>query len=263
MKKVVYGAILGLFLLISTASAEKYSRTETKFFTISPKGSVVVENVNGSIKVEAWDKNQVSLEITKTVRASDSEEADEYFADLRVEISSGDDFLEVKTRYPHDWGGGFFDWLFHGGSRYGGVQYVLKVPATVNLEVGSTNGSITVREVVGAVKAHSTNGRIELDGVGGVVDGHTTNGGITARLAEKVAFEKMKLTTTNGGISVYCPEEIDADVYAHTTNGGIHSDFPITISGNFSSRSLEGKINNGGNELYLHTTNGGINIYKE
>jgi Toastrack DUF4097 len=263
MKRIFTGAILGLLMLVSTAAAEKFSRTETKFFTISPKGKVVVENVNGAIKVEAWDKNQVSLEITKTVRAGDSEEADEYFADLRVEISSGDDYLEVKTRYPHDWGGGFFDWLFHGGSRYGGVEYVLKVPATVNLEVGSTNGGINVREVVGAVKAHSTNGRIELDGVGGMVEGYTTNGGITARLGDNVVFEEMKLSTTNGGISVYCPEGINADVSAHTTNGGIHTDFPITINGNFGSKSLEGKINNGGNEMYLHTTNGGISIYKE
>ncbi len=263
MKRVLSGAILGIFVLISTAAAEKYSRTETRFFTISPKGKVVVENVNGSIKVEAWDKNQVSLEVTKTVRASDNEEAEEYFADLRVDINSGDDFLEVKTHYPHDWGGGFFDWLFHGGSRYGGVEYVLKVPATVDLEVGSTNGNIDVRAVVGVIKARSTNGRIELEDVGGVVDGHTTNGGITAHLGDKVVFRQLKLSTTNGGISVYCPEGIDADVSAHTTNGGIHTDFPITIDGNFSGRSLEGKINNGGNEMYLHTTNGGINIYKE
>ncbi len=263
MKRIFTGVVLGLFVLISTASAEKFSRTETKFFTISPKGKVTVENVNGSIKVEAWDKNQVSLEITKTVKASDSEEADEYFGDLRVDIESGSDFLEVKTHYPHDFGGGFFYWLFHGGSWYGGVEYVLKVPAGVRLDAGSTNGSVTVRAVVGKVKAHSTNGRIELQDVGGEVEGSTTNGGITARVSDTVQFKELKLETTNGGISVYCPEGINADVYAHTTNGGIHTDFPITINGHFSGKSLEGQINNGGHEMYLQTTNGGISIYKE
>lgn len=263
MKWTLYAAILALFVFASTASAEKFSRTETRFFTISPTGKVTVENVNGSIKVEAWDKNQVSLEVTKTVRASDSEEADEYFADLRVDVKSGDDFLEVKTRYPHEFGSGFWSWLFHGGSRYGGVEYVLKVPSTVRLDVGSTNGSIRVRDVIGSVAAHSTNGRIDLEDVGGVVEGSTTNGGITARISDNVQFRELRLGTTNGGITVYCPEGIDADIYAHTTNGGIHTDFPITIQGHFSSKSLEGKINNGGNVMNLHTTNGGISINKE
>lgn len=263
MRKVLYAMVLGLFVMVSSASAEKFSRTETKFFNISPTGRVAVENVNGSIKVEAWDKNQVSLEVTKTVRAGDSEEADKYFSDLRVDIKSGSDFLEVRTHYPHDFGGGFFDWLFRGGSRYGGVEYVLKVPSTVRLNVGSTNGSIRVSEVIGKVKAHSTNGRITLEGVGGVVDGSTTNGGITAKISDKVELRELRLGTTNGGITVYCPEGINADVYAHTTNGGIHTDFPITVQGHFSHNSLEGTINKGGNEIHLHTTNGGISIYKE
>lgn len=263
MKRMFFTVILGASLIASTAFAEKFTRTETKIFNLSATGSVEVQNVNGSIKVESWDKDQVSVEVTKTVRASDSEEADEYFSDLRVEIKSGDDFLQIKTRYPHEFGGGFFDWLFHGGSRYEGVEYVLKVPPTVRLEVVSTNGSITVREVTGKVNAHSTNGRITLEEVGGVVEGSTTNGGITARISDKVELRELRLGTTNGGITVYCPEGINADVYAHTTNGGIHTDFPITMQGGFSRNSLEGKINNGGNEIHLHTTNGGISIYKE
>lgn len=258
-----FTVILGASLIASTAFAEKFTRTETKIFNISPTGSVEVQNVNGSIKVESWDKDQVSVEVTKTVHAGDSEEADEYFADLRVEIKSGDNFLQIKTRYPHDIGSGFFDWLFHGGSRYGGVEYVLKVPSTVRLEAGSTNGSIRVREVVGKVNAHSTNGRITLEEVGGVVEGSTTNGGISARISDKVELRELRLSTTNGGISVDCPEGINADVYAHTTNGGIHTDFPITVQGGFSRNSLEGRINKGGNEIRLNTTNGGISINKE
>lgn len=263
MQRLLLAIIVGLFVTTSSASAEKYSRTETKFFNISPNGSVVVDNVNGTIKVEGWDKNQVSLEVTKTVRAGSSEEADEYFSDLRVDIKSDGDFLEVKTHYPHDFGGGFFDWLFNGGSRYGSVDYVLKVPSNVRLNVGSTNGSVRVREVIGKVKAHSTNGRIDLEDVGGMVEGNTTNGAITARISDKVELRQLDLGTTNGGISVYCPEDINADIHAHTTNGGIHTDFPITIQGGFSRTSLEGTINKGGNEIRLHTTNGGISIYKE
>ena len=264
MKDFFYGALIGLFVLVSTTSAEKFSKTETKFFTISSHGKVVVENVNGSIKVEGWDKDQVSLEITKTVRANGSVEADRYFDRMRVEIESGDNYLRVRTHYTHndDWDG-FFSWLFHGfGSHGGDVSYVLKVPASVKTDVHSTNGSIEVSSVAGDVKAGSTNGRLTLDGVSGRVDGSTTNGSIKAALTDEVEFKGMTLRTTNGSIQVSCPGDMSADVSAHTTNGSIQTDFPVTIQGGFMSKSLEGKINNGGPEIRLHTTNGSIHINK-
>jgi DUF4097 and DUF4098 domain-containing protein YvlB len=264
MKRLIYGAIIGLFALISTASAEKFSRTETKFFNISQKGKVFVENVNGSVKVEGWDKDQVSLEITKTARADDSEEADRYFDRMRVEIESGDNYLRVRTHYTHhdDWDG-FFSWLFHGfGSHGGDVSYVLKVPAYVKTDVHSTNGEIEVHSVAGDVKASTTNGRLTLDGVSGLVDGSTTNGSITASLTDAVEFKGLDLRTTNGSIKVSCPADISANVYAHTTNGSVSTDFPVTVRGGFLSKELEGTINNGGPEIRLHTTNGSIHINK-
>ncbi len=263
MIRYFFSLTLCALLFVSSAFAEKFSRTETKYFNIAADGKISVENVNGSIKVESWGGNQVSLEITKTVRADGSDEAKEYFSRLRVEIRSGSDFLEVKTRYPHEWGMGFFDWLFHGGSHYQNVEYVLKVPKTVHVDLESTNGALKVEGVTASVEVHTTNGRIDLENVGGIVEGSTTNGGIVARLEKGDSFQGLKLSTTNGGITVYCPGDINADVEASTTNGGIHSDFPITVEGDFGGRHLEGKINDGGSDLHLHTTNGGISIYKE
>ena len=265
MKCFFYGALIGLIALVSTASAEKFSKTETKFFAISSHGKVVVENVNGSIKVEGWDKDRVSLEVTKTVRADDSEDANRSFDRMRVEIESGPDFLKVRTHYnsDDDWDG-FFSWLFHGfNSRGGSVSYVLKVPASVKTAVHSTNGDIEIDSVAGDVKAGSTNGRLILDGVSGLVDGSTTNGSIMAALTNAADFKGLTLRTTNGSIRVSCPADMSADVAAHTTNGSIQTDFPVTIQGGFMSKSLEGKINNGGPEIRLHTTNGSIHINKQ
>ncbi len=262
MKRIISCAILFTIFTVSIASARTYSRTEMKTFNISPNGKVIVENVNGGIRVESWDKNQVSMEATKTVRADDQEEADEYFDRLRIDIDSGDDYVEIHTRYPHEGWGGFWSWLFHGGSRYVNVEYVLKVPSTIKVDAQSTNGSIEVHSIVGSVRAGSTNGRLTFEEVGGEVDGSTTNGSITATISDGVKFRELNLRTTNGSIKTYCPENIDADLDAHTTNGNIQTEFPVTVRGNFSNKSLEGKINRGGNRIYLHTTNGSIEINK-
>lgn len=251
-----------------------------KTFDISPDGKVVVEDVNGNIKVESWGKNQVMLEVTKTVRADDQEEADEYFGRVRVEIDNGSDYLEIHTHYPDEGWRGFWHWLFHGGSMNPSVDYVMKVPSTVKLNAGSTNGNLEIHSVTGGVDAQSTNGNVEVDSatgvveasstngrlnlenVGGEIDGSTTNGSVTATIYSAPELRKLSLTTTNGSIKVYCSSNLNADVSAHTTNGSIHTDFPVTIQGDFDRKSFEGKINKGGIPIYLHTTNGSIEIIK-
>jgi DUF4097 and DUF4098 domain-containing protein YvlB len=262
MKKVALLAAVFFLLAISAASAKTYSKTEIKTFDISPNGRVVIHNVNGSIKVESWDKDQVMLQATKTVRADDQEEADEYFDRLMIEIDNEKDYLEIRTHYPHDDWNGFWNWLFHGGSRYGGVEYILKVPKGINLEAQTTNGNLDIASVIGGVKAGSTNGQVNMDNVGGDINGSTTNGNISAMLSKDVEFKGLKLTTTNGSIDISCPEDMNADVSAHTTNGSISTEFPVTMQGNFGNKSFEGKINKGGNRIYLHTTNGSIEINK-
>ena len=263
MKKLLLLTACAFFLSYGFALAGKYSKTETRTYNITSNGKVSVQNVNGEITVESWDKDQVSLEITKTVRADDQDDADEYFGKVRVEVESGKDYIDVTTHYPHDMDGGFFDWLFHGGSRSPNVDYRLRVPVGASVDLESTNGQIYVENVEGNVQAHSTNGGLNLNGVSGRIEASTTNGGISVTVSNADKFDGMDVSTTNGGIKVYCPEDIDADVDAHTTNGGIDSEFPITVSGSFLSKSLSGRINNGGKRMYLHTTNGGIEIDKK
>ena len=47
---------------------------------------------------------------------------------------------------------------------------------------------------------------------------------------------------------------------AATVNGGIESDFPLTVTGRFGPRRVSGTIGGGGRDLRLETVNGGIHI---
>ncbi len=277
--KVASWSTAFLLLSFSAASAKTFSKTEVKTFDISPDGKVVVDNVNGSVKVESWNNSQVMLEVTKTVKADDQEDAQQRFDRVKIEIDNQKDYLEIHTRYPGDEGwDGFWNWLFHGWSQNADVNYTLKVPASIHLEAGSTNGNVEVHSVAGGVKAYSTNGNVEVDSasggveasstngrldlndVAGNVDGSTTNGGVNATISNGQNLQKVSLTTTNGSIKVYCTGDLNADVSAHTTNGSVHTDFPVTIKGDFDHKSFEGKINKGGAPIHLNTTNGSIEI---
>jgi DUF4097 and DUF4098 domain-containing protein YvlB len=58
------------------------------------------------------------------------------------------------------------------------------------------------------------------------------------------------------------PAAAEFKVRASTTNGGIHTDFPVTVQGTFGAKDLSGTVGGGGRELRVATTNGGIELRK-
>ena len=70
------------------------------------------------------------------------------------------------------------------------------------------------------------------------------------------------MRTTNGSVDVTLPAAAEFKLEATTTNGGIHTDFPITVQGSFNSKELSGTVGGGGRELRVATTNGTIKLTK-
>ena len=66
----------------------------------------------------------------------------------------------------------------------------------------------------------------------------------------------------NGSVEVTLPASAEFNVDAATTNGGIRTDFPITVQGMFGPKSLSGTVGGGGRQLKVATTNGGIELRK-
>ncbi len=56
--------------------------------------------------------------------------------------------------------------------------------------------------------------------------------------------------------------DLNANVRASTLNGSITTDFPMTLTGTFTPRKLEGTIGAGGRSLELSTVNGSITLSK-
>ncbi|HUJ20287.1 MAG TPA: hypothetical protein VLX58_02140, partial [Bryobacteraceae bacterium] len=60
--------------------------------------------------------------------------------------------------------------------------------------------------------------------------------------------------------TVRLPQNFAADLDAHTGDGKITVDFPLTTSGSISTSELRGKINGGGQTLAIHTGDGPIRV---
>ncbi|NOT48781.1 MAG: hypothetical protein HOP17_13660, partial [Acidobacteria bacterium] len=138
-------------------------------YPLSANGRVSVSNVNGSIVVEAWDKNEVRLEAVKT---ADTKEA---LADVQIKVDSRADFLSVEADYD-SWrrDRGDKGWKNRGKLE---VQFKLSVPRTAVLnEIETVNGSVNVSNFTNLTKASAVNGNVNATNLRGTAYLETVNG---------------------------------------------------------------------------------------
>ena len=284
LQKTCFGVaviILASSLLWADTIEERFEKTVPMEFG----GYFSLSNRNGSIEISSWDREEVRIEALKKVKSSSRSRARDAMEELRIDIRTrGDDEVIVETDYPRQYGGdsfgGLLDAIFGGRKKPQiSVSYRITVPEQVDLNVGTTNGSIEVEDIEGEASVSSTNGkidmyhikgyidvsttngRIDLTDIDGGVDVGTTNGGVDVEYSSRAEIrDDISIRTTNGGIELVLPEDVDADINARTTNGHIDTDFPITVRGRYGKKHLSGRINDGGPLIELKTTNGSIHI---
>lgn len=226
-----------------------------KTYQIAANGRVDIDNTNGKIEVEPSTGTTVDVVAIKKVRGADDNAAKAALNNITIAEDVSPSHVKIQTKYATG-SGGFH--LFGGGN--GQVEYHVKVPASVELHVGNTNGDVTVDGVQGSVFAETTNGGIDARNVAGKIDAETTNGGVDVEVAH-VSDSGITLGCTNGHVSLTLPKDAKATISARVTNGGIDTgNLPIEASGDNTRRRFNGRLNGGGPKIELETTNGAVTI---
>jgi len=226
---------------------------------------VALSNVNGRVDISSWDNNEIEIVAYKKIRASSAKRARELMDRLKIDLSETADGIDIETHMPRrsTSGDGFFAWLLNMSGSNAQVRYEIKVPVKMDLDISSTNGSLTVSGCSGMLKLRTTNGKISGEEISGSVEAKTTNGAIEMEMFQVNPSEELSLRTTNGSIRLYLPEKINADLRAKTTNGSIRCELPLEEGFSKSRYLLEGSINDGGPLIYLKTTNGSIKVLEK
>ena len=130
------------------------------------------------------------------------------------------------------------------------------------VDVSSGNGDLEVSGAGGPVRARTGNGRVRVRTTTGPVNASTGNGAIDVEMERLARIEDMEFRTGNGRVTVTLPANYEGRIESSTGNGGIESDFAITVDGRLSPRSVRGTIGKGGPRLRLSTGNGSIYLRK-
>ena len=266
ISQIIYNnLIISLLFLAFQQNLIASTVTETfqKKVDFNNGGFLSLSNTNGDIEIKSWDNNEVEIIAYKKVKAGNRETAEMLMKRLEIEIRDSNDEIIIETNYPKgSSGGGFFGWIFGKDHASFSVEYEIKVPEEIDLNIHTTNGGVRIEKIAGRLRLESTNGKINARNINGLTRCKTTNGDIKVEFDDVPEGDEMTFRTTNGSIKIYLPENYGADdVELKAINGSVESDFPM--SGNWSRKSkkkFRGSIREGNRELSCSTTNGSIRL---
>jgi DUF4097 and DUF4098 domain-containing protein YvlB len=251
--------------------------TTTRSFPLSATAKFALQNTNGNITIEAWDKSQAEV---ITIKRGGSEQ-DRGNLKLIQLTEGGNLSLQTPT------------------ARGIEVEYIVKLPrklGEISLEstnseiqvaglggkvtvknanggislsrikgsvsVTTLNGSTELSDVGGDVSITSTNGGLDLTDIDGAIDARSTNGAISVAFESVVPSKSLKFESTRGAVELKFAKTPDADFTIDTVSGTIDIDQALHGDTKFAGRGATGRLGKGGLPLSIKTVVGTITITK-
>lgn len=237
---VLAAVMMGTLAVVRAEVREEFHQT----YPLDKTGEVSLENVNGSVHVTAWDRDEVKVDAVKRAKKR------EHLEVVEIKVESSPDKIRIKTKYPDG----------KNNNNSTSVDYTLTVPRGSKLsKISTVNGGVEVGGVHGDVEASSVNGQVTARGLRGETGLSTVNGSVKATVTE--VRNPILLKTVNGSVTLALPEGVNADVSADALNGGISSELDLKVRKSFPvGQKLEGKLGEGGPRIKLSTVNGSVHI---
>ena len=262
MRKILPVLLLCITTLGLSAMAEEWNKT----YQVGASPNLRVDTNDAAIEISRGGSGAIVARVT----------ADGYTiggSGVRITERQDASRVDIQVHVPNQWG-------FH-MNMHKGVRVVIQVPQETALDLHSGDGhisvdgtsgrtqldtgdgSIEVRNFNGGLRAHTGDGHMTIDGVLTDVDLRSGDGHIdlTARPGSKMNGGWL-LHTSDGSVEARLPQDFAAELYAHTGDGHIDLDFPVTTTGSIERSRIRGKLNNGGPLLEIATGDGSIHIRK-
>ena len=248
LRHVLRAALVLLVGGAGAASGFAVSKDFDHSYPLQPGGIFELQNVNGTVEVDGWDRDAVEVHAVKTAKAKETD-----LERVSIEVDARPRAVSVVTRYPQNEGVEV------------AVEYVIHVPHGARVEhVGTVNGTLRIAGVDSIEDLHTVNGNIEVYEGGGSIHAHTTNGNVHLELAHMSGTQSDKgeatAETTNGSLLLAVPSDTQADVEARCLNGNFSSELPLSLETSLRPREIHGRLGRGGAPIHLHTVNGGIRV---
>ena len=228
---------------------EQVERT-TRTLKIGASGVLSLGNVAGDIVVTRGGGSDATVEIVKTARGRDANDAREMLQLVQVEVNERAGRADVRTRYPNESGRNRRNFSVS-------VAYNVTAPAGTRLTVESISGSVKVSDITGEVSANTVSGSVRISGatrisaaktISGTVeivdaqtDGALESGSVSGDvILRRVSARRVEASTVSGNIRI---EELQCErVDASSTSGGVAFTGSLARGGRYEFNSFSGEV---------------------
>ena len=256
-RRNVYLLGLGLILLFAACRRESFGpkRTITINRTWPAAGihEIRLFEVSGTVKVEAAPVQQITLEARVRGRVKPKENVENQGL-FTTEID-GDTLRISREERKRRFRFFFFD------RDDVHIDYVLKVPPSISLNVKTVNGRIATRGVEGETAVSTVNGSIDVEVAGTEeLSASTVNGRVRAKFTR--SFQGAQFKSVNGGVEAFLPNNASFTVDLSQVNGDFEASFPLSIHSQPGNRRVSGEVNGGQHRLKIVTINGDVELMR-
>lgn len=259
--------VLSAPVLTKAANGDEDVRKQrliNKMYTVTADDKLEIDNQFGNVVVSTWDKNEITVDIEISARASSEERAQDIMNKIDVKDGRDGRTIWFKTKV------GEINNNHNNGNRHGEnergfyIDYVIHMPASNRLDIANSFGKTEVPAFKGLVTLTSKFGSLntgKLDNVDqidvefgkayitsvtngkvifkfnkesriGKVDGNVK---INSEFSQNVQFNvadeinELNVVESYSGVRVVVNKELSAQIDVHTSFGKFHneSDFEI------------------------------------
>ena len=233
--------------------AERRSDTITRTWPAGSIKRIDIYGVDGNVDVAAGTSNEITLVAHVRYRGIEPQPNRENKGYFETSVD-GDDLVIGNQHGVHSRG----SWFFF-SSRDVQVDYELRAPSTIDLNVKTVNGRIATRGTNGEIEATTVNGAVDVETAGSKeVALKTVNGRVQARFLTD--FTGARFKTVNGSVVAVLPPTASFACDLSQINGDFEANFPLSIHSHPGSRRVSGEVNGGRHDLHIVTVNGDIRL---
>lgn len=240
-----------------------------------------LESSDARVEVSTWPRSEAHVRITV--------EGWHLERDMRISESLRESRLEIAVRLPR------WRWGFSTGRRR--VHIEMTIPVEADLAVRISDGRVTVADLAGQLRVRSNNGAIKVARIRGRIELSSSDGRMTGQELEGEVdvtsrdgalsiggrFTRVQIGSSDGHIelavapgskmesdwrirstdgreTIALPRDFAARLDVATNDGRIHSELPITVTGNFGRDWMTGTLNGGDRTLVIRTKDASVNL---
>lgn len=231
----------------------------TRAFSLSGRGTLVVNEGSGSLHVHTGNTSQVIVQGNEYARGFGGN-----LDDLHIQYAQDGNTITVSTDE---------NWSFIGDS---GVNFDITVPASIDVTIQSSSADVTVDNVNGRVKASTSSGNVHVDNIDGPLELSSSSGDVTLAKTQgsvsvhtssgNVSAEQLigsvDLSSSSGDLTL-AQAQVSGQNHLHTSSGNIQFSGTLDPRGNFQVDSSSGSITlvlpaNSSFQLTISTSSGEI-----